>query len=83
MLDKPIDEVVYEDGKVVGVKSGDEVAKCKMVICDPSYAQSNVKKVGKVRNVTFFITKHYYWRIESDNCGCAWLEKCIPLFCYS
>jgi Rab GDP dissociation inhibitor len=39
MLHKPVDEFVYDDaGKVCGVKSGDEVAKCKMVICDPSYA---------------------------------------------
>eukprot|EP00406_Dinophysis_acuminata_P004798 CAMPEP_0179230836 /NCGR_PEP_ID=MMETSP0797-20121207/11036_1 /TAXON_ID=47934 /ORGANISM="Dinophysis acuminata, Strain DAEP01" /LENGTH=457 /DNA_ID=CAMNT_0020937911 /DNA_START=111 /DNA_END=1484 /DNA_ORIENTATION=- len=39
MLNKPVDGFVYDDeGKVCGVKSGDEVAKCKMVICDPSYA---------------------------------------------
>ena len=25
MLDKPIEEIVYEDGKVVGVRSGKEV----------------------------------------------------------
>mmetsp|Transcript_119284 Transcript_119284/g.345012 ORF Transcript_119284/g.345012 Transcript_119284/m.345012 type:complete len:461 (+) Transcript_119284:90-1472(+) len=44
MLNKPVDGFVYDDqGKVCGVKSHDEngkeeVAKCKMVICDPSYA---------------------------------------------
>lgn len=27
MLDKPIDEIVYENGKVVGVRSGTEVYK--------------------------------------------------------
>jgi len=48
MLDKPCDEIVMEDGKVVGVRSGDEVAKCKMVICDPSYAPGQVKKTGQV-----------------------------------
>ena len=48
MLDKPIDEIVYENGKVVGVRSGDETAKCKMVICDPSYVQDRVKKIGQV-----------------------------------
>jgi Rab GDP dissociation inhibitor len=37
MLDKPCDEIVME-----------EVAKCKMVICDPSYAPDRVKKVGQV-----------------------------------
>ncbi|CAF4468835.1 unnamed protein product, partial [Rotaria magnacalcarata] len=48
MLDKPADEIVYENGVVVGVRSGDQVARCKAVICDPSYAQDKVKKVGQV-----------------------------------
>ncbi len=50
MLDKPLDEdgIVYEDGKVVGVKSGGEIAKCKMVICDPSYIPERCQKVGQV-----------------------------------
>jgi len=48
MLDKPIDEIVYENGVVVGVRSGDQTARCKAVICDPSYAQDKVKKVGQV-----------------------------------
>ena len=48
MLDKPIDEIVYENGKVVGVRSGSETAKCKQVYCDPSYAPDKVRKVGQV-----------------------------------
>jgi len=50
MLDKPVDGFVYDDqGKVCGVKSGDEVAKCKMVICDPSYAEPERTQVmGKI-----------------------------------
>jgi len=48
MLDKPCDEIVMEGGKVVGVKSAGETAKCGMVICDPSYAQEQCKKVGQV-----------------------------------
>ncbi|CAH8521660.1 unnamed protein product [Heterobilharzia americana] len=48
MLDKPIDELVMEKGKVVGVKSGNEIAQCDMVICDPSYVPNMVKKVGQV-----------------------------------
>lgn len=39
MLDKQIDEIVMEGGKVVGVRSGSEVAKCAQVYCDPSYAR--------------------------------------------
>ena len=49
MLDKPVDEIVFDEGgKVVGVKSGDEVAKCKQVYCDPTYVPEKVKKVGQV-----------------------------------
>jgi Rab GDP dissociation inhibitor len=48
MLDKPIDEIVMENGKVVGVKSGEETARCSMVICDPSYAPKHCKKSGQV-----------------------------------
>merc|ERR1712113_768074 len=39
MLSKPVDGFEFgPDGKVCGVRSGGEVAKAKMVICDPSYA---------------------------------------------
>lgn len=52
MLNKPIDEIVFgSDGKVTGVKSGDEEAKAPLVICDPSYVRSmkgQVKSQGKV-----------------------------------
>ena len=48
MLDKPIDEIVMEGGKVVGVKSGGETARCKQVYCDPTYCQDKVRKVGQV-----------------------------------
>lgn len=48
MLDKPIEEIVYEDGVVVGVKSQGEVAKCDCVIGDPSYFSDKVKKIGQV-----------------------------------
>lgn len=50
MLNKPVDAFEYgADGKVCGVRSGDEVAKTKMVICDPSYADpAKTKVVGKV-----------------------------------
>jgi len=49
MLNKPIEEIVYgPDGKVVGVKSEGEIAKCKLVIGDPSYFPNKVKKVGQV-----------------------------------
>ena len=49
MLDKPIDEIVIgEGGHVVGVRSGNETAKCKQVYCDPSYVPDRVQKKGRV-----------------------------------
>ncbi|GFY59125.1 rab GDP dissociation inhibitor beta [Trichonephila inaurata madagascariensis] len=48
MLDKQIDELVMEGGKVVGVRSGNETARCKQVYCDPSYVPDKVEKVGQV-----------------------------------
>jgi Rab GDP dissociation inhibitor len=48
MLDKQVDEIVMEGGKVVGVKSGGETAKCKQVYCDPTYVPHLVKKTGQV-----------------------------------
>ncbi|XP_028754528.1 guanosine nucleotide diphosphate dissociation inhibitor At5g09550 [Neltuma alba] len=49
MLNKPECKVEFdESGKVVGVTSEGETAKCKKVVCDPSYLPDKVKKVGKV-----------------------------------
>lgn len=48
MLDKKGCNIRYEDGKVIGVESEGELARCKTVICDPSYAMDKVKKTGQV-----------------------------------
>lgn len=50
MLHKPVDQILWEDGKFIGVKSGDEVAKAPIVVGDPSYflADGKCKKVGQV-----------------------------------
>uniref|UniRef100_UPI00398E343A rab GDP dissociation inhibitor beta-like n=1 Tax=Pristiophorus japonicus TaxID=55135 RepID=UPI00398E343A len=51
MLNKPIEEIIVENGHVVGVKSEGEIARCKQLICDPSYVSDRVKKVGQVIRV--------------------------------
>ncbi|CAM8925171.1 hypothetical protein QQ045_023524 [Rhodiola kirilowii] len=49
MLNKPQCKVEFDDtGKVAGVTSEGETAKCKKVVCDPSYVSDKVTKVGKV-----------------------------------
>mmetsp|Transcript_14426 Transcript_14426/g.56730 ORF Transcript_14426/g.56730 Transcript_14426/m.56730 type:complete len:438 (+) Transcript_14426:178-1491(+) len=51
MLNKPIDEIIMEDGKAVGVKSEGEIAKAKFVIGDPSYFPNKVRNTGRVVRV--------------------------------
>ncbi|CAL1539066.1 unnamed protein product [Lymnaea stagnalis] len=48
MLDKPVEKIIMEDGHVVGVSDGKDIAKCSMVVCDPTYAPERCKKVGQV-----------------------------------
>ncbi|CAG8647643.1 8838_t:CDS:2, partial [Ambispora leptoticha] len=56
MLDKKVDEIVYDDsGRVIGVRSGEETAKTKQVIGDPSYFPTKVRKVGKVVRAICFL----------------------------
>lgn len=53
MLDKPIDEIVIGDnGKIVGVRSGTEIAKCKQIYCDPSYVPDRVS-FNSIRLLSF------------------------------
>ena len=50
MLNTPVDEILFDDdGKVKGIKSGDQTATAPLVICDPSYTTADkIKSVGKV-----------------------------------
>ncbi|KAK1300462.1 hypothetical protein QJS10_CPB13g00212 [Acorus calamus] len=42
-------QVEFDDnGKAIGVTSEGEMAKCKKVVCDPSYLPNKVRKVGRV-----------------------------------
>jgi Rab GDP dissociation inhibitor len=50
MLNTKVDEILINDGKVTGIKSGEEEAKAPLIICDPSYVLSlnKVRTIGKV-----------------------------------
>ncbi len=49
MLNTNVDEILMEDGKVTGIRSGEQTAKAPIVICDPSYApQDKLKPTGQV-----------------------------------
>jgi Rab GDP dissociation inhibitor len=48
MLDKPVDEVVYDEaGKFVGIRSGEETVKADKLIGDPTYFLSSKTKEGE------------------------------------
>ena len=46
MLNRDVDEILYENGKFVGIKSGGETARAKYLVAEPSY----VAKYGKVKS---------------------------------
>jgi len=50
MLNTKVDEILFKDGKVAGIRSGQEEAKAPLIICDPSYVKDlkKVKENGKL-----------------------------------
>ena len=50
MLNTKVDEILFKDGKVCGIKSGDEEAKAPLIICDPTYVK-DLKKTKEVCKV--------------------------------
>ena len=69
MLNTDAKELVYnEQGKVTGVKAGDETAKTSIVVCDPSYAPLNVKKVGSVVRAICLLTHPIPNTNDGDSC---------------
>ncbi|XP_071381652.1 rab GDP dissociation inhibitor alpha isoform X2 [Centroberyx affinis] len=68
MLNKPVDEIVMEDGHVVGVKSEGEVARCKQLICDPSYIQDRVRKAGQVIRVICILSHPIKNTNDANSC---------------
>jgi len=78
MLDKPIDEIITDsNGKFVGVKSGNETVKAKLVIGDPSYfgagklldgGNLRVVEEGKVIRAICFLKAPIPGTEDSDSC---------------
>jgi len=68
MLNKPIEEIIYTDGVVTGVKSEGEIAKCKFVVGDPSYFPDKVKKVGQVASVICILSHAIPGTNDAESC---------------
>ncbi|EPX70702.1 GDP dissociation inhibitor Gdi1 [Schizosaccharomyces octosporus yFS286] len=49
MLGQPVDAIEYDgNGVAVGVRSGEQVAKAKQVVGDPSYFREKVRSIGRL-----------------------------------
>uniref|UniRef100_A0A8L2QEQ4 Rab GDP dissociation inhibitor n=1 Tax=Rattus norvegicus TaxID=10116 RepID=A0A8L2QEQ4_RAT len=68
MLNKPIEEIIVQNGKVVGVKSEGEIARCKQLICDPSYVKDRVEKVGQVIRVICILSHPIKNTNDANSC---------------
>ncbi|KAM9113157.1 rab GDP dissociation inhibitor alpha-like isoform 2-T2 [Pangshura tecta] len=68
MLNKPVDEIVVENGRVVGVRSEGEVARCKQLICDPSYVPERVRRAGRVVRVICILSHPIRGTSEAGSC---------------
>ncbi len=68
MLNRNAEEILYENGAVVGVRSENEVAKCKFVIGDPTYFPDKVDKVGEVIRCVVFLDHPIPDTNNADSC---------------
>ncbi|XP_074223298.1 rab GDP dissociation inhibitor beta-like isoform X2 [Camelus bactrianus] len=68
IVNKPIEEIIVQNGKVVGVKSEGEIARCKQLICDPSYMKDRVEKVGQVIRVICIVSHPIKNTSDANSC---------------
>uniref|UniRef100_A0A3P9PNP9 Rab GDP dissociation inhibitor n=2 Tax=Poecilia reticulata TaxID=8081 RepID=A0A3P9PNP9_POERE len=68
LLNKPVDEIVMDNGKVKAVKSDGKVFHCKQLICDPSYVPNRVRKMGRVIRVICLLNHPVKNTHEASSC---------------
>jgi Rab GDP dissociation inhibitor len=71
MLDKKVDEIVYDgEGRVTGVRSGEETAKCKTLIGDPSYflGSDKIRKTGQIARCIAILNHPIPETENADSC---------------
>ncbi|KAM4582918.1 rab GDP dissociation inhibitor beta [Fundulus diaphanus] len=68
LLNKPVDEIVMDNGKVKAVKSDGKIFHCKQLICDPSYVPNRVRKVGRVIRVICLLNHPVKNTHEASSC---------------
>ncbi|XP_073323603.1 rab GDP dissociation inhibitor beta [Pagrus major] len=68
LLNRGVDEIVMDNGKVQAVKSDGKLFQCKQLICDPSYVPNRVRKVGRVIRVICLLNHPVKNTHEAKSC---------------
>ncbi|CAG5980975.1 rab GDP dissociation inhibitor beta [Menidia menidia] len=68
LLNRTVDEIVMDNGKVKAVKSDGKLFHCKQLICDPSYVPNRVRKVGRVVRVICLLNHPVKNTHEASSC---------------
>uniref|UniRef100_A0AAQ6IC18 Rab GDP dissociation inhibitor n=1 Tax=Anabas testudineus TaxID=64144 RepID=A0AAQ6IC18_ANATE len=68
LMNRAVDDIVMENGKVKAVKSEGKLFHCKQLICDPSYVRSRVRKVGRVIRVICLLNHPVKNTHEAKSC---------------
>ncbi|KAG7494102.1 rab GDP dissociation inhibitor beta-like [Solea senegalensis] len=68
LLNRAVDEIVMDNGKVTAVKSEGKLYRCKQLICDPSYVPHHVRKVGRVIRVICLLNHPVKNTHEANSC---------------
>ncbi|KAG4304707.1 hypothetical protein PORY_001760 [Pneumocystis oryctolagi] len=67
MLNRKVDEIIYENGVAVGIKSEGEIAYASKIIADPSYFPDKVRKTGRVIRVICLLNHPIQNTEDSDS----------------
>ncbi|KAF7665850.1 hypothetical protein LDENG_00129320 [Lucifuga dentata] len=68
LLNRAVDEIVMDKGKVKAVKSEGKLFHCKQLICDPSYVPNRVRKMGRVIRVICLLNHPVKNTHEAKSC---------------
>ncbi|XP_037534791.1 rab GDP dissociation inhibitor beta [Nematolebias whitei] len=68
LLNRAVEEIVMDNGKVQAVRSEGKLFHCKQLICDPSYVPNRVRKMGRVIRVICLLNHPVRNTQEASSC---------------
>ncbi|KAM7005795.1 rab GDP dissociation inhibitor beta [Tautogolabrus adspersus] len=68
LMNRAVEEVLMDNGKVKAVKSEGKLFQCQQLICDPSYVPNRVRKAGHVIRVICLLNHPVKNTHEANSC---------------